>query len=170
MADFNPNESQVPTQTVEKPTSVMVFGVLNIAIGCWQLARILPGSYNVLVSTCQNLGAIRASDVWALLLIAVGIGLLIWLLVLGIGLLMFRKWSRRGSVMYAWIQIVLAIITLGVLFVSLFIGWSSLPRDRLGDFIVGICKGLISSLVYPILLLLFMQTEKVKRAFAAVGG
>jgi hypothetical protein len=170
MTDFNPNESQVPAQTVEKPTSVMIFGVLNIVIGCWQLVRILPGSYKILVWTCQNLGAVRASGIWALLLIAVGIGLLIWLLVLGIGLLMFRKWSRRGSVMYAWIQIVLAVITLGALFVSLFINWTSLPKERLGAFIVGISTGLVSSLIYPILLLLFMQTEKVKRAFAAIGG
>jgi len=170
MADFNPDVLQVPIQTVEKPTSVTVFGVLNLAVGCYQLIRILPGFYKITVGACNNPEKIIGSEILVLLLCLVGIGLSVWLIVLGIGLLGMKKWSRRGSIMYARIQIVLIAITIGMLVISLSIGWSSLPKDRLGVFLFQIVTGLIGKLAYPVLLLIFMQTARVKQAFSAEGG
>lgn len=169
MTDFNPNEPQAPIQTIEKPVAVTVFGVLNIVVGCYQLIRILHGSYKIIAEVCKNPEKMIGSGILFLLLLVVGIGLSIWLIVLGIGLLGMKKWSRRGSIMYARIQIVLIVITLGSLFISLVIGWTKLPKGVWAFFNVNNCLALIGW-IYIVLLLIFMQTGKVKRAFEAGGG
>jgi hypothetical protein len=168
MSDFSPGQTQVPVQTVKKPFSVTIFGILNIVIGCYQLIRILPGSYKITARAFSDLEGITVSRISFLLILVVGIGLSIWLLILGIGLLKMKRWARRGSVIYAWIQIVFIVITLGSLFVSLLIGWTSLPKDGWAFFNVNNCIALISW-IYMVLLLIFMKATKVKRAFAAAG-
>jgi membrane-associated HD superfamily phosphohydrolase len=170
MSDFEPNLKQVHIQTTEKPVAVTVFGVLNIVVGCYYLVRVSPGSYNIIGEVLKNPEKITGSGIIFLLLLAVGLGLSIWLLVLGVGLLTMKRWSRRGSIMYARIQIVLIAVIIATLVISLSIGWTTLPKDGLGAFIISMCKGLLGKLIYPVLLLIFMQARRIRQAFFAIGG
>jgi hypothetical protein len=167
MSDFSPEQSQVPPQITEKPTSITVFGILNIVFGCYQLIRISPGLYKIMAEFYTNPEKIIGPEILFLLLLAVGIGLSVWLLVLGIGLLTMKRWSRRGSIIYAWIMIVFMVITLGAIVTKSITDWENAPRILLASITLDNALGVIQWL-YMVLLLIFMRTEKVKRAFSAI--
>jgi hypothetical protein len=168
MSEFVPNQTQVPVQTVEKPTAVMVFGILNIVFGG---IGVLCMPFNLFWLVLPNRMIVMVPAYRVVLLVSsiVGIGFSAWLLTLGIGLLKIRSWARRGSVIYACIVIVWCIAGFGINILALYLGWMSSPQGQLPAFIGGMCGGLIG-LIYPILLLIFMQTAKVKQAFSAIGG
>jgi hypothetical protein len=169
MADFEPNSTQVPVQIVEKPTSVTVFGVLNIVFGGMGLLC-SPISIFGLVMTGENMKMMAGYKMFLLLMNLVGFGFSIWLIVLGIGLLVMKRWARRGSVIYACLGILLSVIEMGVNVLALALGWVVMSEGELPGFVGGICGGMCGGLIYPILLLIFMQTAKVKQAFSATGG
>jgi hypothetical protein len=167
MSDFNSNQSQAPPQVTEKPTVVTVFGILNIAFGCYQLVRTSPGLYKIFADACSNLEKITESGIFVLLFLIASIGLTIWLIVLGIGLLTMKRWSRRGSCMYAWIMIVFIVITLGAIVIKSITDWENAPRILLASITLNNALGVIQWL-YMVLLLIFMQSAKVKQAFSAI--
>jgi hypothetical protein len=167
MTDFNSSESQMPVQPVEKPTSVTVFGVLNIVFGGMGLIC-TPFSLLVGVAAMQKtMEATATYKMWTLAGGIIGIGFSIWLLVLGIGLLMMKRWARGGSVIYACIMIVWNIIGVGMNIAALSLKWINLPEAGLPGFVGGMVGGMCGGLIYPVLLLIFMQTAKVKQAFKA---
>jgi vacuolar-type H+-ATPase subunit I/STV1 len=167
MADLGSEQAQVPVQTIEKPTSVTVFGILNIVFG-GLLLLCSPLNVAILMSS-RDTETATIYKIWSLLTYVVGTGLGIWLLTLGIGLLKRRKWARNGTIIFACSEIVFIVSVFGVRFLALYLGWIKLPQGILPDVKFGVCVGLIW-LIYPMLLLIFMKTEKVKRAFAAIGG
>jgi hypothetical protein len=99
----------------------------------------------------------------------VGFGFSVWLLALGIGLLAMKGWARRGSVLYGWLGIILSVTETAVNFLALTLNWITVPAGGQTEYIVGICIGLVGGLIYPVLLLVFMRTAKVKQAFLARG-
>ena len=115
---------------------------------------------------------LQSKDCPDLLLISIiDVGLPVWLIILGIGLLKMNSWARRGSCMYARLRIIVTVITMGLSVASLICyNRSSLPMDKFIPLILVMLLGLIETFIYPLLLLIFMQTEKVKRAFTAIGG
>jgi hypothetical protein len=167
MSDLGPNSTQVSPQIIERPTAVTVFGVLNIVVGCYHLVRDSPGLYKIIAATFKNSEKITSSGIFVLLLLIAGIGLTIWLLVLGIGLLTMKRWSRRGSVMFARIMIVFIVITLGSMIIAILMEWSR--WHNVLNFSINNCIAVINW-IYYVLLLIFMKTEKVKQAFSAIGG
>jgi hypothetical protein len=171
MTDSNPYQyqQQMPVQpvSVEKPTSVTVFGVLNCVFGGLGL---LCTPFGLLVGAAamqKTMEATAAYKTWTLAGGIIGIGFSIWLLVLGIGLLMFKKWARSGSVVYACIMIVWSIIGVGVNIAAVWLHWITVPEAGLPGYIGGTVGGMCGGLIYPVLLLIFMQTSKVKQAFQA---
>ena len=100
----------------------------------------------------------------------VNVGLSIWLIVLGVGLLRMTKWARRGSVLYAWVRIGLCTVTRGYTAFVVLSGLANPPKDGRWHFWMTYAGITLLGLIYPILLLIFMKTAKVKRAFAAIGG
>jgi hypothetical protein len=167
MEEFGSNQTQVTPQIIEKPTAVTVFGVLNIVVGCYQLIRISPGLYKIMAEFYTNPEKIIGSEILFLLLLAVGIGLSIWLIVLGIGLLTMKRWARRGSVMFARIMIVFMVIALGAIFIKSITDWENAPRILLASITLDNALAVIQWL-YMVLLLIFMQSARVKQAFAAI--
>jgi hypothetical protein len=99
----------------------------------------------------------------------IGIGFAAWLLTLGIGLLKLKAWARRGSIIYAWIAIVWGIAGIVLNILAVQFGWMNMPESGIPGFIGGMCGGLVG-MIYPVLLLIFMQSAKVKQAFPATGG
>lgn len=169
MAELNPAQSQAPLQVVEKPTSVTVFGILNIVFGSLGLLCTPFGLLVGVAAMQKTMEATAAYKMWTLAAGIVGIGFSIWLLVLGIGLLMMKRWARGGSVIYACIMIVWSIVGVGMNIAALSLKWINLPETGLPGFIGGTVGGMCGGLIYPILLLIFMQTARVKQAFQARG-
>ncbi len=167
MSDLSSDQTQVTPQIIEKPTSITVFGILNIVFGCYQLIRISPGLYKIMAEFYTNPEKIIGPEILFLLLLTVVIGLSVWLLVLGVGLLTMKRWSRRGSVMYALIQIVLMVIALGVIVIKSITDWENAPRILLASITLDNALGVIQWL-YMVLLLISMQSAKVKQAFSAI--
>jgi hypothetical protein len=168
MEEFGSNQTQAPPQVIEKPTSVWVFGVLNIIVGCSPLIRFFLMFFTIVT---VYRGPFTIGELSYFLLVSItSVGLPVWLIILGIGLLTMKSWARRGSCMYARIRITVTVITMGLAVTSLFLNMSSLPMGELVQSIFVMSLGLIETFLHPLLLLIFMQTEKVKRAFAAIGG
>jgi hypothetical protein len=78
-----------------------------------------------------------------------------------------KKWARRGSIIYAWISIGLFTFNLSYTIVMILLGSIKLPVGSWSFWGVYIHAALIG-LIYPILLLIFMQTVKIKQAFSAI--
>ena len=155
-------EGQAP-QAIEKPTSVMVFGILNIVFGGLGLIC-TPFTLFGLVLAGRTMEMAPAYKIVLLVSCIVSIVFSAWLLTLGIGLLKMKSWGRSGSVIYSIVTIVWGIAGVALNILSLHFGWMTVPEGGLPGFIGGMCGGVVG-MVYPVLLLIFMSTSKVKRAF-----
>ena len=155
-------------QIAERPTVITVFGVLDVVFGSMGLMSI---PIRILAKALRHHTSEMTAEykVWSLFLSVLTVCFAIWLVFLGIGLLNFRKWARRGSIVYASVRIIWFFMAWGINIIMVFLGWLNLSKGGWGLFFLGIAIGSIG-LIYPVLLLIFMQTEKVKRAFTAVGG
>ena len=156
MEELNSNQSQSPPHIIEKPTAVWVFGILNIAVGCYQLMRVLFELYKIIAVAYANQGTLTGSEIAFLFLLLSNTVFAGWLIALGIGLLRMKKWARLGSVLYAWIMILLVAVRLVAPYSVMFIRRSSFPEDMRGRIVFIILIALIRNLTYPILLLIFM--------------
>jgi hypothetical protein len=133
----------------------------------------LAGFFNLIVlstflkfwQTGQN--QIEGYEWFVIIIHIIYVGLSIWLFVLGTALLSMRRWSRRGTVFYALIKILLFIVDNGVYILALLFGWAQFPLGGIEELVVRMIIVSIGGLFYPLLLLIFMQTPKVKGAFAA---
>jgi hypothetical protein len=178
MADFEPDSTQVPPQIIEKPTSVTVFGVLNIVFGglgllfsVFSILLLIGIGVKMLIEYQRLADKTEMSGsfiyyLWNLLAIVVICGFSVWTLLLGIALVKFRKWARRGAIIFAWVLIVLGGMTNIMYFFS---SWHSPVSGKLFA-VIGIIFNALIYLPYPVLILIFMQTAKVKQAFSAIEG
>jgi hypothetical protein len=157
-------------QKIEKPTSVTVFGILNCVFGALGLIGKPFGMFVEVTVVHKALQATAPYKAWTFISGFVGIGFTIWLLVLGIGLLMMKRWARGGSVIYAWVVIFWNFLGMVIsIAAAVYLKWLTVPEASMPRFIVGMFVSMCGGLIYPTLLLNFMHTEKVKRAFAAIG-
>jgi hypothetical protein len=169
MEDIPPNPVILPPLVVEKPTSIIVFGVLNCVLGGLALVC-TPFSLAISLATLHK--TMAATNKYIILNAAggvIGIGFSIWLLITGIGLLMMKRWARKGAVIYAVTNMIWSVITVGLNIAAVALHWLIIPQDGLPSFVGGICGGLCGGFLYPVLLLIFMLTPKVKNAFAVLG-
>jgi len=153
----------------ERPIAVAVFGVLGFMLGGYPFIHIYPQLYKVIEPALTGKTAMPGMPLF-LLSCLVSVGLSIWLIVLSIGLLRMKKWARRGSVIYAWVSIGVHTVTRGYPAVIILLSLANPPKDG-GWHFWGTYAGMtLIGLIYPVLLLIFMKTEKVKRAFAGIGS
>ena len=143
---------------------VAVFGILNITFAVLGMLLSPVSIYGIIKSgeSITNSGY----KIFLLSMNFVGFGFSVWLLVMGIGLLKMHNWARLGSIIYACVGIVLTVFETGINFLAMRLDWIIVPDAQRAEFNVSICVGLIGGLVYPVLLLIFMQTAKVKKAFS----
>jgi len=95
----------------------------------------------------------------------IGFGFSIWLLVTGIGLLKLLGWARFGSIIYACVGIFLTVLETIINTIAMKSDWIIIPDTKRPEFNVSIFVSLVGGLVYPILLLIFMQIAKSKKPF-----
>jgi hypothetical protein len=152
-----------------KPIEVTIFGIGNIIIGCYSLVKMAISWSKVIADVFKNppTMAWTTSMLFLLLFILIA-GFVIWLIVLGYGLLTMKRWARRGSIIYAWIMIIFMVLALGGTLISSLMDLENAPRILKASMTVD--NGLaVLEWIYMVLLLIFMKTNKVKRVFAAAG-
>lgn len=159
---------------MKRPTSVTVFGVLNIVFGVWGLLGLAMAAIITLSGAfpAVDLGVPAGGfyEVWTKASFVVGALVSVVLIAAGFGLLRMRRWARIASIGYA----VYCLLGTGV---GLVVQWIFVYRPMLEQFqrdnqpalIVGLIGGLVGTVValtYPLLLWYFMTRRHVVAAFA----
>ena len=172
-----------------RPTSVTVLGILNIILGSMWLVGGMCGAaslpLSMLVGRAEMSGYQLSRPLMAWSAIESFVGAIVGLLFLlgGIGLLRSRPWGRTISIGAAIAKLVVSALTQGV---SILLGASMLrgghilgmehldmPKEVMGFvaamMFVGACFGLVFNMAYPVTLLVFMFTRRVRTYFAGLG-
>jgi hypothetical protein len=184
--DTNPFQSPAPgpsgpVPTGARPTSLLVLGILNIVFGVLGLCGTAASSAMFFVEMPQDPGMpnpalelIRSDSTYRLIMqtmIVLGCLASLALLVGGIGLLLVKAWGRTLSIGYAWYAIVAVVA--GLLVNWLYLLQPMLAQGEAGGLgqaaaIGGAVGGMISgcfSVIYPVMLLIFMYRPAVRAAF-----
>jgi hypothetical protein len=149
--------------TPRRPASVTVFGILNIIFGSLGLIC-LPFSLLITFGVPQMWDPSDIAVIWIIVIHAVGLITTIFLLTLGIELLRLRAWARKWTLVYGWFSIVWAVIGTIVNLLLITSGEFGYAEEILPGAIGSTCGGLIGGLIYPVLLIIFMQRPSVKDA------
>jgi hypothetical protein len=164
---------------MQRPTSVTVFGVLNLVFSLWGLLGIALAAV-VLFSGAFSQGAagIPSSpflDGWTRTMVVAGLVASGVLFASGIGLLRMRPWARIAAIGYAAYALVTTLA-------GLVVNWLYVLRPMMEQFqqqrgpeatgamigaIAGIVGGLIG-LIFPVLLWYFMTRPHVVAAFCGI--
>ena len=164
---------------MQRPTSALVFGILNIAfaaIGAFGLLATAAVLFSMPVdSNNPALKIMRDSPAYMMWMkIALPVGALgsLALLAGGIGLLCFKAWGRTLSIGYAIYGIVNAILAVGMNFFFLCLPMLHQASQQAGPeqasaygSAIGGTIGSSFGLIYPVLLLIFMTRPKLVAAF-----
>jgi len=166
MDEVRPDAAKIQdaeTAGLKQPIAITIFGIFNIAIGGLRLFTSPCTIFGIAMSG-ENYGMTVGYTLFLLLTYLFGLSLYVWLLSLGMGLITLKRWARRGSVTYAWIAILWWVVRRGIDIFALSAGWVNPAQGDTPMFVGRMCFSSIG-LIYPVLLLIFMQKEKVKRAF-----
>ncbi len=159
---------------MQRPTSVTVFGVLNIIFGslgilCTPLSMVTlfsPGaSQNPVLKIMQDNPVFR---IWMITAAILGVIAAIVLLAAGIGLLRLRPWARTLSIGYGVYAIVAGLIGMVFNVIYVILPLLSQPGHQ-APFAAGAIGGVIGGcvgLAYPVLLIIFMTRPHIRLAFA----
>lgn len=169
---------------MKRPTSVTVFGILNIVfavLGLFGLAvsvlLFLPQAAATKNPVVQLIHDNATYAAWMKLCLALGLAATMAKLTAGIGLLQLKPWGRQLSIIYA-IYAMLMVVASGV------VNYFFLMRPLLEQVAqkqgtehaaavggaIGGTFGSCFGLIYPILLLVFMLRPDVAAAFEPAAG
>lgn len=162
---------------MQRPTTVTVFGVLNLVFGglgllCTPISVIMlfqqAQAGNPMSRILEENAAYR---VYLIAAAVAGVLAALVLIAAGIGLLQMKPWARLTSIGYAIFGIVMGVVGIILNIVFVFVPMTTQAREggpeaavaAMG--LVGGMAGGCLSLVYPILLLIFMTRPKIRNAF-----
>jgi hypothetical protein len=163
----------------QRPMSTLIFGILNIGFGLWQLvAAPLFALFQSRIqgamaksNTPNPMLALQSDPSYAALTkyrLEVGAVLGVALLVLGIGLLLLKNWARLGSIIFALIDIVVVLVIIMIswpITMRLMQQMPNVPPGMAQGFaMIGLALQLVFGLAYPALLLFFMTRTNVIEA------
>jgi hypothetical protein len=164
--------------SAERPTSVTVFGILNIVFAVLGLFGLLATIALFSVSGASNnpvVQIIREKPIYAMWLkLTIPLGLLSCAVLLGagIGLLFMKSWGRTASIGYAVYAIVVGLVSILMNLTFLLPPMLEHARQAQGPEAAGAIGGAVGAslggffgLIYPILLLIFMTRPRVSAAF-----
>lgn len=167
---------------MQRPTSVTVFGILNIIFA-------VIGFFGILISTVilsmsgANNPALRIMhenplfSTWMKLMLPLGILAGLVLLAAGIGLLSMKRWGRQASIGYAIYAIATGVLGMAINFFVMVrpllqeAGRAHGPEafGAIGGAIGGTVGGCFG-LAYPIVLLIFMLRPNMAAAFESTAA
>ena len=177
----SPSAFPPPPPPASRPVSLIVFGILNILFGVLGLCGTVGSAAMFYVELPQDpavpnpaIELLKTDATYRLFTqVAIVLGGLMALVVIGagIGLLLGKAWGRTLSIGYAWYTIVAVIIgmivtwmfLLGPTMAALKEAQGPAAMGALGGVIGGLVGGLFS-LVYPVLLLIFMNRASLRQA------
>jgi hypothetical protein len=162
-------------QRMQRPTSVTVFGILNIIFAALGIFGTIASIVLFLAPPDPNNPMIKimyenpAYAIWFKVEIPLGILSGAALLAAGIGLLCLKSWARTLSMAYAIYAILFGILGMVANFIFLYRPMAEklqgpAAAGATGAMIGGSIGGCLS-LIYPILLLIFMRRPTVTAAF-----
>jgi hypothetical protein len=165
---------------MNRPTSVTVFGILNIVFGVLGLCgmvftiAILFGGFDVGADNpvMEIMEGNAFLDVYQKAGIALGFIATIALIAAGIALLQMRRWGRTVSIVYACYAILSTLVGIVINFFFLMMPMLERAGDAAGPERAGLVGGAVGGtlggcvgLIYPVLLLYFMLRPNVRAAF-----
>ena len=163
---------------MQRPTSVTVFGILNIVFAAFGVFGLIVSIALFFASANSNNPVIKIMHenpgyaVWLKICIPLGLLSCAALLAAGIGLLRLKSWARKLSVAYAIYAILFGILGTVVNFIFLVRPIIEHAQQQSGPEAAGAIGGAIGGsvggcfgLIYPVLLLIFMLRPKVAAAF-----
>lgn len=164
---------------MQRPTSVTVFGVLNIVFGVLGLLVVLFSGAAVFLATAQRqrlpgmeeMNPVLAT--WTKVSVVIGLLGTLALLISGMGLLGLKSWGRFLAMGYSVYTIVTGILGIVVQYVFVIqpVLEQQVPGGRREVVIGTVIGGAVGScigLIYPVLLMFFMSRPHVKAAFSGV--
>ena len=164
---------------MQRPTSALVFGILNIAFGSlsligsvfsWWATNAVGGADNPFWPKVES-GPLY--DLWLRLGHALGLVAALVLLAAGIGLLKMKPWARRASVVYAIYSLVMVVLGTAMTWFFVFSPMLEQSGGSPGSsdhtvLVAGIIGGLFGGLfglIFPAALLYFMTRPRLVLAF-----
>jgi hypothetical protein len=156
-----------PPTGAERPAAVTVFGILNIVFGALGLLSMPCALFFMFAMPGKVMNPTRAVKAWLLFSSLIGFVVAILLIIIGIGLLNLKAWARKCAVGYGWFAIVwgvLGTIINLILVTSGAYGYSHEAAPGAMSGMIGGTVGGLLGLIYPILLIVFMQRPNVKNA------
>ena len=161
---------------MQRPTSVTVFGILNIAKAGFGMFSTIISIALLLAQADSNNPFIKmlhenpAYAAWMELCIPLGLLSCTVLLAAGIGLLCLKSWARKLSIAYAIYSICMRILGTAINATFLFqLLLKYQEHSRVAGLamfgLIGGCVVVCLGLIYPILLLVFMLRPNVVAAF-----
>ena len=168
---------------MNRPTSVTVFGILNIVFAAFGVMGFAISILMIFVKPELNvknpaLDLMRQNPGYAMytnISMVVGAVFTLVLGLAGIGLLMLRPWGRRLSIIYAIFAIISVIVNSVINYYFLLapiidkLAALQPGQEKVAamGMIVGTVAGVCIGPIYPVILLIFMYRPNVKAAFGA---
>jgi len=163
---------------MKRPTSVTVFGILNIVFAVIGLFGLVASIVMMKMPASSNNPVVRimqenqALATWVKISIPLGLLSCGALLAAGIGLLFLKPWARVLSIAYGFYSIAFGILGIVLNFLFLFRPLLEEARQQNGPEAAGAIGGAIGGtfggcfgLIYPVVLLIFMCRPAIASAF-----
>ncbi len=164
----------------QRPTSINVFGILNLVFAGWGIFGLLGSAVLLFATSDSNNPVIKIMHdnpgyaTWLKITFVLGIPGCVVLAASGIGLLLLKPWARVLSIIYAVYAIVLGLAGTVINVIFLVLPLLRQAQGQTGPEAAGAIGGAIGGslggcigLIYPVLLLIFMTRPKVVAAFQA---
>lgn len=160
---------ELPPPGAVRPTSVTVFGILNIVFGGLGLLCMPVALLPMFLPAEMQQGTQLGPGMKAYLGVTLVIGFFcnILLVATGIGLLNLKRWARQWSYYYAWFAIFMGVVGITITILMSMSGMQGASEQKMaeevGGLIGGMCGGIIG-LIYPIFLIVYMRRPNVVEA------
>ena len=148
--------------TTARPMAVTIFGILNLVFGAFGLMGFVFS-----MAAAANIANANGMGIYYLVSVVYSLVTSILLIVAGIGLLRWKPWGRRTSIIYGWTSIAGTVL---MAILQYFTIWNNEGFQGAGSWalLIGVGVGIVFQCIYPGILLAFMYGPTVSSALSPV--